>query len=142
LIFLSFALPFLIFAVPAGWIATRYGRRRTTLTGLMAMAILLACAWFIQTEAMLIGLLVLAGISWALVSVNALPLVYDVSGEVRIGASTGLYYFSVNAAAAIGPQVVGVLIDLTAKNYRMVFIFAALSMALAGLLMARAKGIT
>jgi MFS family permease len=141
LIMLAFALPFLIFAIPAGWTATRLGRRRTILIGLVAMTVLLAFGWFIQNEVTLIGTLILAGVSWALVSVNSLPLVYDVGGETRIGASTGLYYLSVNIAAAVGPQVVGVLIDLTAENYRVVFLFSALTMALAGLLLVWVRGV-
>lgn len=137
----GFVLPSLLFAVPSGLIGTRFGRRRTMLTGLLAMALLLASGWFIQGEAMLIGILVLAGISSALMMVNALPLVYDVGG-VRIGALTGLYYFAINAAAVIGPQIVGILIDLTGKNYRVMFPPSALFVALAGFLLTRVKNIS
>jgi maltose/moltooligosaccharide transporter len=82
---------------------------------------------------------VLAGICWALINVNSLPMVYDVGGDERIGTFTGLYYLASSIAAVAGPQLVGVLIDLTDKNYRVMFFFAAAFMLAAGLLMSRVK---
>jgi MFS-type transporter involved in bile tolerance (Atg22 family) len=64
-------------------------------------------------------------------------MVYDVGGNARIGAFTGLYYLSSNIAAVAGPQIVGVLIDWTQDNYRIMFIFATIFMALAGFFMLR-----
>lgn len=139
LIVSGFALLFVLFAVPSGLIATRFGRRRTILAGLVALTVLLGLGWFIQNQLALIGMLVLAGISWALINVNSLPLVYDVGGDTRIGSFTGLYYLVSSIAAVVGPQTVGLLIDLIGKNYRVLFIFSALSMALAGLCMAQVK---
>ncbi len=135
----GFALLFVIFALPSGLIATRFGRKRTIMVGIAALTLLFGLGWFIQSEMALIAMLVLAGISWALINVNSLPMVYDVGGDERIGAFTGLYYFASSIAAVAGPQVVGVLIDLTEKNYRVMFIFAAFFMLLAGLLMSRVK---
>ncbi len=135
----GFALLFVIFALPSGLIATRYGRKRTILVGIVALTVLFALGWFVKTQVTLIGMLVLAGISWALINVNSLPMVYDVGGDDRIGAFTGLYYFASSIAAVAGPQVVGVLIDLTGKNYRVMFVFSALFMALAGVCMSRVR---
>jgi MFS family permease len=70
---------------------------------------------------------------------NSLPMVYDVGDEARIGAFTGLYYLASNIAAVGGPQVVGFLIDWTGGNYRIMFVFSAFFMLLAGLLMMRVK---
>lgn len=135
----GFALLFVIFALPSGLIATRFGRKRTILVGVTGLTVLFALGWFIQSQAMLIGMLVLAGICWALINVNSLPMVYDVGGDQRIGTFTGLYYLASSIAAVAGPQLVGVLIDLTDKNYRVMFFFAAAFMLLAGLLMSRVK---
>ena len=114
----GFALLFVIFALPSGLIATKFGRKRTILVGVAGLVVLFALGWFVRNEIMLIALLVLAGISWALVNVNSLPMVYDVGGDERIGAFTGLYYLASSIAAVAGPQLVGVLIDLTGKNYQ------------------------
>jgi len=68
-----------------------------------------------------------------------LPMVYDVGGDARIGAFTGMYYLAANLAAVGGPQGVGVLIDLTQENYRIMFLFSAVFMVLAGVFMSRVK---
>ncbi len=133
------ALMFVIFALPSGLIATRYGRRRVILVGIAGLTVLILYGLVIQNQAMLIVFLILAGFFWALINVNSLPMVYDVGGDARIGAFTGMYYFASNIAAVAGPQIVGLLIDLTGKNYRVMFVFSAVFMALAGLCMLKVK---
>jgi MFS family permease len=130
---------FVIFAVPSGLLATRLGRRRVILTGIGGMIVLFLYGLVVQNELMLIVLLVAAGFFWALINVNSLPMVYDVGGDARIGAFTGLYYLASNIAAVAGPQVVGILVDVTGGNYRIMFFFAALFMALAGVCMIAVK---
>jgi len=107
------ALMFVVFAVPSGLLATRFGRKPVILTGIAGLALLFFYGLFIRNQAMLIALLVPAGLFWALINVNSLPMVYDVGGESRIGAFTGLYYVASSIAAVAGPQVVGFLIDWT-----------------------------
>jgi maltose/moltooligosaccharide transporter len=131
------AVMFVIFAVPSGLIATRFGRRRTILVGIAGLTVLFTYGLFVRNQIMLISLLALAGIFWALINVNSLPMVYDLGGNARIGAFTGLYYLASNIAAVAGPQIVGLLIDLTKGNYRIMFIFAAIFMVLAGFFMLR-----
>ncbi len=133
------ALMFVIFAVPSGLLATRLGRRRVILAGIGGLLLLFLFGLVVQNELMLIVLLVGAGFFWALINVNSLPMVYDVGGDARIGAFTGLYYLASNIAAVAGPQVVGILVDLTGGNYRIMFFFAAVFMALAGVCMAAVK---
>jgi maltose/moltooligosaccharide transporter len=127
-----FALFFVIFALPGGLVGSRFGRRPTMLAGMVALAVLMALGWFVQDQVMLIALFVCTGMVWPLFAVNALPLVYDIGGEARIGAFTGLYYLASNLAAVVGPQTVGILIDLSG-SYRVMFLFSALFMALAGI---------
>jgi MFS family permease len=133
------ALMFVIFAVPSGLLATRFGRKPVILTGIAGLALLFLYGLFVHNQAMLIALLIPAGLFWALINVNSLPMVYDVGGETRIGAFTGLYYVASSFAAVAGPQGVGFLIDWTGGNYRIMFIFSAAFMLLAGFLMLRVK---
>lgn len=133
------ALMFVIFAVPSGLLATRFGRKRVILVGIAGLTLIFLYGLMVSSQIMLISLLIPAGFFWALINVNSLPMVYDVGGDARIGAFTGLYYFASNIAAVAGPQVVGLLIDLSNENYRIMFIFSAIFMALAGLLMWRVK---
>jgi len=135
----ALALTFVIFAVPSGLLATRFGKRRIILIGIAGLTLVFAYGLVVSSQVMLVVLLVAAGIFWALINVNSLPMVYDVGGDARIGAFTGLYYFAASIAAIAGPQVVGVLIDVSGGAYRIMFVFSALFMALAGLLMLRVR---
>ena len=93
--------------------------------------IFLSGYFFIQDTATFVVALVLTGIFWACVNVNSLPLVYDHGDERRIGAYTGLYYFSSQSAAVLGPTLGGVMVDTLGDQYRWLFIFSALFMAFA-----------
>ena len=135
----GFAALFVVFAVPSGLIATRFGRKRIIMIGIIGLSSLFVFGWFIQSQTMLIVMLVLAGIFWALINVNSLPMVFDVGGEDKLGAYTGLYYFAASIAAIAGPQTVGFLVDLTGSNYRIMFIFSAIFMILAGIFMSQVK---
>ena len=136
----AISLSFLVFAWPAGIAGTRYGRRGVILVGLTGLTILFAVAYFlIQGAATFIAVLVVAGLFWALVNVNSLPLVYDHGDERHIGAYTGLYYFSSQLAAVLGPTLGGALVDVLGNQYRWLFLFSAVFMALAWLVMTRLR---
>ena len=136
----AISLSFLLFAWPAGMAGTRYGRRGVILVGLTGLTILFALAYFIiQGAATFILVLVLAGLFWAMVNVNSLPLVYDYGDERQIGAYTGLYYFSSQLAAVLGPTLGGVLVDTLGNQYRWLFLFSAAFMALAWLVVTRIR---
>jgi MFS family permease len=66
-----------------------------------------------------------------MVNVNSLPLVYDHGDEKQIGAYTGLYYFSSQLAAVLGPTLLGFLVEALGNQYRWLWLFAAVFMALA-----------
>jgi MFS family permease len=83
--------------------------------------------------------LVLTGIFWACVNVNSLPLVYDYGDERKIGAYTGLYYFSSQAAAVLGPTLGGIVVDVLSDQYRWLFLFSTVFMALAWVAMTQVK---
>ena len=136
----AISLSFLVFAWPAGIAGTRYGRRAVILVGLTGLTIMFAAAYFIiQGAATFIIVLVLAGLFWAMVNVNSLPLVYDYGDERQIGAYTGLYYFSSQLAAVLGPTLGGVLVDVLGNQYRWLFLFSAVFMALAWVVVTRIR---
>ena len=74
-----------------------------------------------------------------MVNVNSLPLVYDYGDELQIGAYTGLYYFSSQLAAVLGPTLGGVMVDVLGNQYRWLFLFSAVFMALAWLVVTRIR---
>ena len=136
----SITVSFLIFAIPAGMLATRIGRRLTIRIGLFGLILVLLAGWFIIQDAItFIAVLVIAGIFWAMVNVNSLPLVYDHGDERKIGAYTGLYYFASQTAAVLGPVMGGILVDVLGDQYRYIWPFSVVFMALAFLTMLRVK---
>jgi MFS-type transporter involved in bile tolerance (Atg22 family) len=44
-----------------------------------------------------------------------------------------------NLSAVLGPQLAGVVVDLTGENYRNAFLYGAVFMALAGFCMTRVR---
>lgn len=125
----AFAATLILFSIPSGLIATRVGRKPTILVGLAGMAAGALLAFFMRSQLVLLILLAVMGGFWALVNINSLPMVYDLSQSGRIGAYTGLYYFASSAAAITGPILGGALVDLT--SYRVIWPFTALFLALA-----------
>ena len=113
---------FILFAIPSGFIATRFGRKRTIIVGLTVFAILLVAVYFMPIVPAVIGLLAVGGIAWSLVNINSLPMVVDIStSEEVLGTYTGLYYIAGTLAAVVGPILNGWVIDLTGGNYNMIF---------------------
>jgi len=133
----AFAALLIIFAIPSGLIATRAGRKPTILVGLAGMFVGLVLGYFLRETTHLLITLASMGIFWALININSFPMVYDLGGKELIGAYTGLYYFSASAAAITGPILAGKLIDLT--DYSRIWIFSAVFILLAGLLMLQVK---
>lgn len=131
---------FILCAVPAGLIGTRYGRGLTIRIGLIGLALVMLAGFFIiQSAATFAVILILAGFLWALVNVNSLPLVYDHGDEKRIGAFTGLYYFSSQLAAVLGPTLGGIMVDVLGDQYRWLWLFSFVFMTLAFLAMLGVK---
>ncbi len=137
----SVSLAFLVFAVPAGFLGSRYGRGRMIQVGLLGLTFLFLVSYFlIQGTATFVGVLLVAGLLWACINVNSLPLVYDYGGdEGQIGAFTGLYYFASQLAAVIGPTLGGITVEFMDNQYRWLFPFSTLFMALAWIIMRQIK---
>jgi maltose/moltooligosaccharide transporter len=131
---------FIIFAVPAGLLGTKMGRRLPIMIGLAGLTFLMVFGYFfIQGALVFVIVLVLAGAFWAMVNVNSLPLVYDYGDEARIGAYTGLYYFASQSAAILGPTLGGGVVEAMGSQYRFMWLFSMVFMALAYLTMTRVK---
>jgi MFS family permease len=106
------ALSFVVFAVPSGFIAVKFGRKNTILAGLVIMIVSLSLLWVITDYLTILGVLAIAGIGWALINVNSIVMLWEHLGQARIGAGTGLYYAASMGAAISGPVVSGILFDI------------------------------
>ncbi len=130
------ALTFVIFAVPSGYIAARFGRRHTILVGIAILGLLMAVIRVLpvslQTSGVLLPIiLAVAGIGWALININSLPMVVDIAPQTELATYTGLYYFASTSAAVLGPLIAGLLIDALGKDYGVIFLIAPVAMACA-----------
>jgi Na+/melibiose symporter-like transporter len=123
---------FIIFAIPAGFIGERLGRRRTIMLGLGVFAALLIVGFF-SKSATLIGIVLgVGGLGWALVNINSLPMVIDTTDDPRLlGTYTGLYYLASQTASTAAPALTGAIVDLTGGNFRMIFLTGPLFFLLA-----------
>ncbi len=136
----SITISFILFAMPAGIMGSRIGRRKTIQIGLTGLTILFFLGYFfVQSAVTFIIVLVIGGIFWAFVNVNSLPLVYDYGDERKIGAYTGLYYFSSQSAAVLGPTLGGVVVDSLNDQYRWLWLFSTVFMLLAWIAMSRIR---
>lgn len=144
------SLLFVIFALPAGYIGARIGRRNTIMIGLFFMMFMILAVYLLSPamltqslfavpllgKVMVIGvLLMVGGAAWALVNINSLPMVVDMTEAKYIGSFTGLYYLASTAAAILGPVVNGWIIQLSGNNYNLIMIIAPVFMLLAFLAM-------
>ena len=64
------SLAFLAFAIPSGYIAARFGRRRTIILGLMIFGVLLVANFFLRNATLIWPIMAIGGIGWALVNIN------------------------------------------------------------------------
>jgi len=136
----SVTISFILFAVPAGLAGTRFGRESIIRYGLIGLAILtLVGFFFINSPITFLIVLIGAGACWAMVNVNSLPLVYDHGNEKQIGAYTGLYYFSSQLAAVLGPTLAGIVVEAMGTQYRWLWLFSAVFMLLAFAIMAKVR---
>ncbi len=76
-------------------------------------------------------LLLGAGIGWACININSLPVVVDLTDLVHVGTYTGLYYLFSTLAAILGPITNGVIDKLSGNNYSTIFVIGPIFMAAA-----------
>jgi maltose/moltooligosaccharide transporter len=144
------SLIFVIFALPAGYIGARLGRRKTILTGIAIMALIILTIYLLPVATLtlrltklpvlgvvpVIGLcLMVAGAAWALININSLPMVVDMTDAAHLGTFTGLYYLFSTLAAIAGPNVNGWLIQLSGLNYNATMLLAPFFMVVAFVMM-------
>ncbi|KUK02751.1 MAG: Major facilitator superfamily MFS_1 [Thermotoga sp. 50_1627] len=125
------SLAFMLFAVPAGYIGARIGRKRSIVLGLIITAGCLFVGTLVASltsgEAIIkpfLVLFIIGGMGWALTNVNSLPMVLDMAPKRKLGGYTGLYYFASMLANIISPPLTGLVMDVF--GYRVLFNFAAI----------------
>ncbi|HET59333.1 MAG TPA: MFS transporter [Chloroflexi bacterium] len=138
-------LIFMLMAVPAGILASKFKRKNIIMIGIWVMisSVILMYVLPVSTLttqfASLMGsgfyvlsiILMLAGIGWAMINVNSLPMVVDMTDDEHIGTYTGLYYFFSQLAATFGPVFFGWTIQFAGNDYRLMMVIAPFFLLLA-----------
>ncbi|MDZ4158248.1 MAG: MFS transporter [Anaerolineaceae bacterium] len=144
------ALLFVLFSLPAGYFGAKFGRRVTILLGITLMGSTMLAMYLIPPTVLVIPifhapvlglipvvglLLMFSGAAWALININSLPMVVDLTESARVGTYTGLYYLFSTLAAIVGPNINGWIIQLSGHNYSLTMAMAPVFMAMALVMM-------
>lgn len=98
--------------IPAGFAATKFGRKKTILAGVAMLAAAFgACVFFKTFSGIILFFFVLAGVGWASINVNSYPMVVEMSRGSDIGKYTGYYYTTSMAAQVITPVLSGAVLE-------------------------------
>lgn len=100
--------------IPVGAVASKIGRKKTILGGIVILGGAFLAASFIRagTPTMVMNLLfAAAGIGWATINVNSYPMVVELARGGNVGKYTGFYYTASMAAQTLTPMVSGKIMD-------------------------------
>jgi MFS family permease len=125
-----FALALVVFAIPAGIIGDKIGRRKTILIGLVGITVMFVPLIFITNANLVRILLILGGMCWACVNINSLPMIVRIAGPLKIGTFIGYYYLFSFSSQIITTPVYGAVRDLVG-HYQSLFVYAAVAFILA-----------
>ena len=126
--------------LPAGNIASKIGRKKTIMGGVVLLTTAFACAAFMRASSptwLMNIMFIMAGIGWATINVNSFPMVVEMCSGSDIGKYTGYYYTASMTAQIATPVVSGFLMDNIAET--ILFPYAAIFAGLAFLTMACVK---
>ena len=100
--------------IPVGLVASKIGRKKTILAGVLMLTTAFAAASFIKegvNPIVMYLLFSLAGIGWATINVNSFPMVVELAKNGDVGKYTGFYYTASMSAQIVTPILSGFLID-------------------------------
>ena len=118
--------------LPVGFIASRVGRKKTILAGVVMLTAAFTTASFMSAESptmLMNAMFALAGIAWATINVNSVPMVVEMCSGGNVGKYTGFYYTASMAAQVATPMLSGLLMDRMGMH--VLFPYAAVFTALA-----------
>jgi MFS-type transporter involved in bile tolerance (Atg22 family) len=141
---------FVLFAIVAGILGSRIGRRITISIGIVAMAVLILFIALLPagilsttlTKLPVLGtirvinlFLMGAGVAWSFININSLPMVVDLTTAARVGTFTGLYYLFSTLSAIAGPNLNGWIVQFSGGNYNAMMFVSPFFLVVALILM-------
>ena len=124
--------------IPVGIISTKVGRKKSILFGVVLLTVVFATSAFYTAYSPLMFVsFTLAGIAWASINVNSLPMVLEMSKDASVGKYTGYYYTFSMSAQIVTPILSGSLLEHV--GYSTLFPYGALFVGLAFITMLMVK---
>ena len=126
--------------LPAGMIASKIGRKKTIMGGVVMLASAFGIASMMRAGSptfVMNILFAMAGIGWANINVNSFPMVVEMCSGADIGKYTGFYYTASMAAQIATPMLSGILMDKMGMT--VLFPYACIFAALAFITMSQVK---
>lgn len=109
--------------IPIGNIASKVGRKKTILGGIVLMSICYLAAIFAYAYHPVINVAFAAiGVGWAAINVNSYPMIVEMGKGCDIGKFTGTYYTFSMTAQIFTPVLSGFLLENI--SYRTLFPYA------------------
>ena len=105
--------------LPVGMIASKIGRKKTILAGIVMLftAFFIGCFMTASSPSWLMScMFCLAGVAWATINVNSFPMVVEMCTGADVGKYTGFYYTASMAAQSLTPTISGVFMDKVAMT--------------------------
>lgn len=116
--------------IPIGNIASKVGRKKTIMGGVVLMSVCYFAAIFAGTYHPLVNVAFAAiGVGWAAINVNSYPMIVEMSKGCDIGKFTGTYYTFSMTAQIFTPVLSGFLLEKV--SYRTLFPYAFIFSVLA-----------
>ncbi len=124
--------------IPIGNIASKVGRKKTIMGGIVLMSICYLAAVFAgQYHPIVNVMFALIGIGWAAINVNSYPMIVEMSKGSDIGKFTGTYYTFSMTAQIFTPILSGFLLENV--SYRTLFPYAFVFSTLAFVTMTQVR---
>lgn len=118
--------------IPVGIVASKIGRKKTILAGIVMLASAFFIGNFINPDTpsfVMYPVFALAGIGWATINVNSFPMVVELAKAGDVGKYTGYYYTASMSAQIVAPIISGFLYDISMRIFFFSFatVFVVLS---------------
>lgn len=119
--------------IPVGWMATKFGRKKTILVGLVLAIIAFIIGYFVQPSFNWLFVISWFMVTYAAITinVNTLPMVLETCKGADVGKYTGIYYTATMSAQAITPFLVGLFMNF-GREYMFIYaiVFFIISLVL------------
>ncbi|MHA1611876.1 MAG: MFS transporter [Promethearchaeota archaeon] len=139
-----------LFAVFAGKIAEKFGRKRTIFIGLIGLSccLILMPMPFMTSLPAIMALFGTIGIFYGMININTIVILWEKAPKGMIGALTGAYYLASQLSDTLSPVIAGGTFDLyrlitncpDGEQYNILFYYAIFFELLAMFFLTKVKG--